>query len=334
MLVLRYSNMSQICLHVYPLSSSLRLFLLPRISQSSGHALQIRTVGGVRPYNATLEVSRRAIERSPVLVPLHYEEATTSAEAGPSGINGDGIPIPLDKLFIPPGVDLSQLQTAKKLQGSNIVLSTYAHDAQIKQAEFIKSSTNVEECPMDGYPEFALVGRSNVGKSSLVNSLVRRKQLAMTSKKPGKTQVINHFLINDSWYLVDLPGYGYAIAPQSVRTDWNSFTKDYFLHRKSLVCVLLLIDASIPAKQIDIDCATWLGQNEIPMTFVFTKCDKRKKRKNGGKRPEENINDFQNLIRESYREIPPWIMTSSVTNQGRDEILLHIAQLRNYWLRH
>ncbi|XP_008810030.1 GTP-binding protein At2g22870 [Phoenix dactylifera] len=247
------------------------------------------------------------------------------------------IKIPLEKLFVPPEVELPEGSTAafgRVLKGSNIVLGTYAHDAQVTTAEFVKSSVRTEDCPADGRPEFALVGRSNVGKSSLLNSLVRRKRLALTSKKPGKTQCINHFRINDSWYLVDLPGYGYASAPHEVRTNWEKFTKDYFLNRETLVSVLLLIDASIPAKKIDLEFASWLGQNQIPMTLIFTKCDKRRKKKNGGKRPEENVEDFQTLIREFFQAAPPWIMTSSVTNQGRDEILLHIAQLRNYWLKH
>ncbi|KAG8375548.1 hypothetical protein BUALT_Bualt10G0111200 [Buddleja alternifolia] len=156
----------------------------------------------------------------------------------------------------------------------------------------------------------------------------------MVKASRRKTQCINHFRINDSWYLVDLPGYGYAAAPHEVRTDWAKFTKDYFINRPTLVSVFLLIDASIPAKKIDLEYASWLGQNQIPMTLVFTKCDKRKKKKNGGKRPEENVQDFQALIRDFFQTAPPWIMTSSVTNQGRDEILLHMSQLRNYWLKH
>ncbi|KAG6739364.1 hypothetical protein POTOM_056959 [Populus tomentosa] len=262
----------------------------------------------------------------------------------------------LDKLFIPPDTEVSVNEnssglSARVLKGSNIVLSKYARDAQIFQAEFIKSSVRTEDCPSDGLPEFALVGRSNVGKSSLLNSIVRRKKLALTSKKPGKTQCINHFKVNDSWYLVDLPGYGYgfnalvrfnharilyryASAPQELRTDWNKFTKDYFLNRLTLVSVFLLIDASIPAKKIDLEYASWLGQNQVPMTLIFTKCDKRKKKKNGGKRPEENVKEFQELIRDFFETAPPWIMTSGVTNQGRDEMLLHMAQLRNYWLKH
>ncbi|XP_010519913.1 PREDICTED: GTP-binding protein At2g22870 [Tarenaya hassleriana] len=248
------------------------------------------------------------------------------------------VEISLDKLFVPPETDIScddpATLTTRILKGSNIVLSKYARDAQVVQAEFVKSSVRTEDCPADGLPEFALVGRSNVGKSSLLNSLVRRKRLALTSKKPGKTQCINHFRINDSWYLVDLPGYGYAAAPQELRMDWGKFTRDYFLNRSTLVSVFLLIDSSIPAKKIDLDYASWLGQNQIPMTLVFTKCDKRKKKKNGGKRPEENMKDFQDLIRGFFETAPPWIMTSSVTNQGRDEILLHMSQLRNYWLKH
>ncbi|XP_015885160.3 GTP-binding protein At2g22870 [Ziziphus jujuba] len=271
--------------------------------------------------------------------PISYTEQTTNAVETPEDFDTH-IEISLEKLFVPPETDVSfgddngASQSTRILKGSNIVLSKYARDAQVVEAEFVKSSVRTEDCPADGLPEFALVGRSNVGKSSLLNSLVRRKRLALTSKKPGKTQCINHFRINDSWYLVDLPGYGYAAAPQELRTDWNKFTKDYFLNRSTLVSMFLLIDASIPAKSIDLEYASWLGQNQIPMTLVFTKCDKRKKKKNGGKRPEENVNDFQELVRGFFNTAPPWIMTSSVTNQGRDEILLHMAQLRNYWLKH
>ncbi|OEL26916.1 GTP-binding protein [Dichanthelium oligosanthes] len=145
----------------------------------------------------------------------------------------------------------------------------------------------------------------------------------------GKTQTINHFLVNKSWYLVDLPGYGFAAASQSARMDWSSFTKGYFLNRDTLVSVLLLIDASIPPQKIDLDCANWLGRNNIGLTFVFTKCDKVKKGKGG--RPDENIKVFQETISGLYPEPPPWIMTSSVTGLGRDGLLLHMSQLRNYW---
>ncbi|EPS69928.1 hypothetical protein M569_04833, partial [Genlisea aurea] len=247
-----------------------------------------------------------------------------------------------ETLFFPPDTDASSLgdEGLRKriLKGSNIVLSSKyvgGEGVEVVNAEFVKSSVRTEDCPSDGLPEFALVGRSNVGKSSLLNSIVRRKRLALTSKKPGKTQCINHFLINGSWYLVDLPGYGYASAPKELKTDWNRFTKDYFLNRSTLVSVFHLIDASIPAKMIDLEYARWLGQNQIPTTLVFTKCDKRKKKKSGGKRAEENVEDFQRLmIGDVFHTPPPWIMTSSVTNVGREEILLHMSQLRNYWLKH
>ncbi|KAL5706691.1 hypothetical protein ACHQM5_024825 [Ranunculus cassubicifolius] len=232
-------------------------------------------------------------------------------------------------LFVPPGVEPEQVTEDIVLPGSNIVLGPYAGHSQIKQVEFVKSSARAKDCPKDTLPEFAILGRSNVGKSSLINALVRKKEVALTSKNPGKTQLINHFLVNKSWYLVDLPGYGFANAPESARMDWSSFTKGYFLNRETLVSVLLLIDASIPARKIDLDCANWLGRNNIPMTFVFTKCDKTKAKK--GNRPDENIRNFQELIKENYREPPPWIMTSSVTGLGRDELLLHMSQLRNFW---
>ncbi|KAA0045762.1 GTP-binding protein [Cucumis melo var. makuwa] len=232
-------------------------------------------------------------------------------------------------LFIPPGVDADDISDEKILPGSNIVLGPYAGDSRVKEVEFVKSSGRARDCPKDNKPEFAILGRSNVGKSSLINALVRKKEVALTSKKPGKTQLINHFLVNKSWYIVDLPGYGFAKASETARMDWSSFTKGYFMNRDTLVAVLLLIDASVPPQKIDLDCANWLGRNNIPMTFVFTKCDKMKVSK--GKRPDENIREFQQLIRQNYKVHPSWIMTSSVTGLGRDELLLHMSQLRNYW---
>ncbi|XP_008237568.1 PREDICTED: GTP-binding protein At2g22870 [Prunus mume] len=232
-------------------------------------------------------------------------------------------------MFIPPGVDPAEVTENMVLSGSNIVLGPYAGDAKIKEVEFVKSSARAKDCPKHDRPEFAILGRSNVGKSSLINALVRKKDVALTSKKPGKTKLINHFLVNKSWYFVDLPGYGFAKAPEAARMDWSAFTKGFFLNRDTLVAVLLLVDASVPPQKIDLDCANWLGRNNIPMTFVFTKCDKMKAGK--GKRPDENLRDFQQFIRENYRVQPPWIMTSSVTGFGRDELLLHMSQLRNYW---
>lgn len=232
-------------------------------------------------------------------------------------------------LYIPPGIEPEDITEEMVLPGSNIVLGPFTGDAKIKEVEFVKSSNKPKDCPRDGRPEFAVLGRSNVGKSSLINSLVRKKEVALTSKKPGKTQLINHFLVNKSWYLVDLPGYGFAKASESAKTDWSSFTKGYFLDRETLVAVLLLVDASVPPQKIDLDCANWLGRNDIPITFVFTKCDKVKGGK--GTKPIENVRNFQDLISQSYRQHPPWIMTSSVTGLGRDDLLRHMSQLRNYW---
>ncbi|KAK2981206.1 hypothetical protein RJ640_030595 [Escallonia rubra] len=257
--------------------------------------------------------------------PSHH----VSAAKTPSHALSDAAKFVRTVLFVPPGLDPDEVTDDMVLPGSNIVLGPYAGDAKIKEIEFVKSSGRPKDCPRDDRPEFAMLGRSNVGKSSLINYLVRKKEVALTSKKPGKTQLINHFLVNKSWYLVDLPGYGFANAPESAKMDWSSFTKGYFLNRDSLVAVLLLIDASVPPQKIDLDCANWLGRNNIPITFVFTKCDKMKASK--GKRPDENIKRFQELIRENYKQHPPWIMTSSVTGLGRDDLLLHMSQLRNYW---
>ncbi|KAH7287023.1 hypothetical protein KP509_32G033500 [Ceratopteris richardii] len=235
------------------------------------------------------------------------------------------------EMFIPPGVSLSPEKPLPILPGSNIYIGPYAKDSKVKQAEFVKSSISSADCPPLKLPEFAMVGRSNVGKSSLVNLLVQRKDLAQTSKKPGKTQLINHFIINKRWYLVDLPGYGYAKAPSSVRATWDNFTKDFFLKSKSLVCVMLLIDASILPQEIDLEYADWLHKNKVPMTIVFTKCDRKKKKKNGGKKPVENIKDFLMSLKEKIGRSPPWIMTSCISYQGKDGLLMHMAQLRNYW---
>ncbi|KAL6507458.1 hypothetical protein OROGR_023653 [Orobanche gracilis] len=256
----------------------------------------------------------------------HYVSAAKSSKPAPIA---EAAQFARTVLFVPPGLDPDGVTEDMVLPGSNIVLGTYAIDYKIKEVDFVKSSSRPKDCPKDDRPEFAMLGRSNVGKSSLINFLVRKKDVALTSKKPGKTQLINHFLVNKSWYIVDLPGYGFANAPESARMDWSAFTKGYFLNRESLVSVLLLIDASVPPQKIDLDCANWLGRNNIPMTFVFTKCDKTKGSK--GKRPDENIRNFQEIIRENYRQHPPWIMTSSVTGLGRDGLLLHMSQLRNYW---
>lgn len=231
--------------------------------------------------------------------------------------------------FLPPGVSSISAKGLRRLAFSNIFVGSVSGKTQVSDAEFIKSSTDEQDCPRDGFLEFALVGRSNVGKSSLLNAIVRKRHLAKTSKTPGKTQVINHFLIDKSWYLVDLPGYGYAKAPMNVRVDWDDFTKKYFLQRKTLVSVLLLIDASLPPKKSDLGYADWLTSNKISLTLVFTKCDKRRTRNKDS--PQKNVQEFLQLLKKDFDKTPPWIMTSCVTKQGTSELLIHLAHLRYYW---
>lgn len=199
---------------------------------------------------------------------------------------------------------------------------------RVKTAEFIKSSVNVEQCPPPRFPEFAVIGRSNVGKSSLINLLTGRSSLAMVSKTPGKTRCINHFLINGAWYLVDLPGYGYARTSKGNVVEWNRFTREYFTERETLVTVLLLVDASIPPMALDVSCAAWFAEAEIPFTIVFTKLDKRKK---GGPPAEENIAAFEAQVEEACGYLPPTILTSSKSGKGRNELLAHVAQLREFF---
>ncbi|XP_051145257.1 GTP-binding protein At2g22870 isoform X2 [Andrographis paniculata] len=192
---------------------------------------------------------------------IHYTSAAKSPR--PVTTSEEASRFVRNVLFVPPGVDPEEVTEEMVLPGSNIVIGPYAGDAKIKEVDFVKSSNRPKDCPKDDRPEFAMLGRSNVGKSSLINCLARKKEVALTSKKPGKTQFINHYLVNKSWYIVDLPGYGFANAPDAARMDWSSFTKGYFLNRESLVSVLLLVDASVPPQKIDIDCANWLGRNNV-----------------------------------------------------------------------
>lgn len=201
---------------------------------------------------------------------------------------------------------------------------------KVQTADFIKSSVRVDDCPPAVYPEFAVIGRSNVGKSSLINMLTGRNSLAMVSKTPGKTKCINHFLINASWYLVDLPGYGYARTSKANVMGWNKFTREYFGERETLVTVFLLVDASIPPMELDLACAWWFAESEIPCTIVYTKLDKKKK---GCPPSDENISEFERRLREKLDSsmLPPRIKTSSKNGKGKVELLNHIAQLRALW---
>ena len=192
----------------------------------------------------------------------------------------------------------------------------------IKSAIFSISSPNYRKCPQDGRPEYAFIGRSNVGKSSLINMLTGVKGLAKTSGRPGKTQLINHFLINDEWYLVDLPGYGYARTSKTSREKWDSMMREYFLHREQLTNTFVLIDSRIPPQRIDLEFIAFLGSNGVPLTIVFTKTDKEKQREVMG-----NIKLMKKALAEMWEELPPMLLTSSLTGQGRDALLDQIETI-------
>lgn len=186
----------------------------------------------------------------------------------------------------------------------------------IKSATFAISSPSYRKCPQDGRPEYAFIGRSNVGKSSLINMLTGVKGLAKTSSRPGKTQLINHFLINDEWYLVDLPGYGYARTSKTSREKWSTMMREYFLHREQLTNTYVLIDSRIPPQRIDLEFIEFLGANGVPLTIVFTKTDKEKQREVMG-----NIKLMKKALGEMWEELPPMLLTSSLTGYGRDALL-------------
>ena len=193
---------------------------------------------------------------------------------------------------------------------------------KIHSAKFVISNTDVRQCPNDPNPEYAFIGRSNVGKSSLINMLTGHKNLAKTSGKPGKTQLINHFLINEDWYLVDLPGYGYAKVSKDKRKTFQRFIKDYFNKRMQLACSFVLIDARHEPQKIDLEFMEYLGENGIPFCIVFTKADKL-----GRTALEKNLAHYEKVMLESWEEMPTSFVTSSVSNAGKEEILSFIAQV-------
>ena len=193
---------------------------------------------------------------------------------------------------------------------------------EIKSAEFVVSNTDVKKCPEGIKPEYAFIGRSNVGKSSLINMITGKKGLAMTSSKPGKTQLINHFIINDSWYLVDLPGYGYAQRGKEGRENIRRIIEDYILEREQLTNLFVLLDCRLEAQKIDLEFMEWLGENEIPFSIVFTKIDKL-----GGGKLRENLNAYTKKLLESWEELPPILLTSSEKKEGKEELLNYIDEI-------
>ncbi|WP_256013565.1 ribosome biogenesis GTP-binding protein YihA/YsxC [Desertivirga xinjiangensis] len=193
---------------------------------------------------------------------------------------------------------------------------------QIRSAEFKCSNTRTDKLPLPELPEYAFIGRSNVGKSSLINMLTQKKGLAKTSQTPGKTQLINHFLINEDWYLVDLPGYGYARASKTNRGEWERFIRYYLKNRENLQCVFVLIDSRLEPQKVDKDFCAWLGEHGIPFVLVFTKADKQSRLKT-----EQSVSKFKKAMLEYFEEVPPQFITSSESKNGREEVLAFIHDI-------
>ena len=191
----------------------------------------------------------------------------------------------------------------------------------IKKADFLTSNTRISKLPNDKLPEYAFIGRSNVGKSSLINMLTKRRSLAKTSSTPGKTITINHFIINDQWYLVDLPGYGYAKRSKKQREEWEVMLARYIGQRRNLVCTFVLVDSRIEPQNSDLGFMEWLGENQVPFAIVFTKTDKLKVSE-----MNKNLEAYKKRLLEDWEELPAIFITSSETGLGRDEILDFIEE--------
>jgi len=194
----------------------------------------------------------------------------------------------------------------------------------IKTAAFVCSNTRTDKLPPPVRPEYAFIGRSNVGKSSLINMLLNHKGLAKTSQKPGKTQLINHFIVNDDWYLVDLPGYGYARTSKSNRTEWERFIRYYLKNRESLQCVFVLIDSRLEPQKVDIEFCNWLGEEGIPFLLIFTKADKQ-----SAVKTDQNVAKFKKELLKSFEEVPQIFITSAENKLGRDVVLRLIDELNS-----
>ena len=194
----------------------------------------------------------------------------------------------------------------------------------VNKAQFVISNSKVEKCPTDGRREYAFIGRSNVGKSSLINMLTGRKDLAKTSATPGKTLLINHFLINDDWYLVDLPGYGFAKRSQEGRAEIERIIKTYILNREELTNLFVLVDIRLKPQKIDLELITWLGENGVPFSIIFTKADKISKTA-----ANRAIEEYGKELLKSWEELPPFFISSSTKGTGRDEILDYIDSINN-----
>ncbi len=192
----------------------------------------------------------------------------------------------------------------------------------IKTADYLQSEADWRKCPTPNLPEYAFIGRSNVGKSSLINMLTNRKSLAKTSSKPGKTQTINHFIINKNWYLVDLPGYGFAKTSKTNREKWQKMISDYLLFRENLQLVFVLVDSRIEPQQIDIDFINNLGENGIPFAIIYTKTDKTSSSKT-----MSTMQKMKNILSETWEELPLMMLSSAISGSGKEEILNFIEEI-------
>ena len=200
---------------------------------------------------------------------------------------------------------------------------------KINTAEFIISNSEVSKCPKDPLPEYAFIGRSNVGKSSLINMLTGNKNLAKTSARPGKTQLINHFKINSNWFLVDLPGYGYAKVSKKTKNIFQQFITDYFEKREQLVCAFVLIDIRHEAQKIDLEFLRYLGESEVPFSIIFTKADKIGKTK-----VQHHVSVFQKqMLADGWEFFPDYFITSSLEEKGKDEVLEYIDSINQNWFK-
>lgn len=193
---------------------------------------------------------------------------------------------------------------------------------KVQSAEFVISNTEVSKCPSDGLPEYAFIGRSNVGKSSLINMLTGNKKLAKTSGKPGKTQLINHFIINGNWYLVDLPGYGYAKTSKSNRAKWEQFISEYLTQRDTLTNIFVLLDSRLEPQKIDLEFMNWCGEKGLPFSMVFTKIDKL-----SSSALQKNLARYKKEMLKYWEELPPVFTTSSISSYGQEKILNYIDQI-------
>jgi len=192
----------------------------------------------------------------------------------------------------------------------------------IREATFVKSSSKLEECPKTGLPEYVFLGRSNVGKSSLINMLVERNKLSKTSSKPGKTQLINHFIVNQKLFFVDLPGYGWAKTSKKNRESWDNMTKDYLLNSDKIVLIFILIDIRLKPQEIDINYINYLGKNKLPVNLIFTKADKIKKSD-----IDKRIDEFTASLSQYWSSIPNYFISSSLKKIGRKEIIKYIFEI-------